>query len=445
MRFGVRTTSQSSPIDGLKDATWRASFHSAPMLLLLDSFEHLLGAVPFVVELLQIDAPLKVLVTSREPLHLYEEHEVPVLPLPRPDPARTTSLDTLARNAAVKLFVERAAASKPDFALTSENARAIAEICNRLDGLPLAIELAAARVKTLPPAAMLGRLESRLQILTGGARDLPARQQTLRAAIAWSHDLLGEAEQRLFRRLSVFVGGCTFEAAEAVADTKQDLGVDIIDGIESLVNKSMIQLSEHPDGETRVTMMETVREYALERLVASGEDGAVRKSHAAYFLVLAEEAAAALEGADQPIWLERLDRDRDNVRAALEWLSGPRNAAWGLRLATAHAAVLGGPGAVRGGPQRLAAMLALPRRPRDPPRGRRRCLRRRCWPAAARLQTGPDFLNEATRIYRELGDRQGAAIVLNAMAVNHMERAIRRGHDGCSRKRWRCGWRWATT
>ncbi len=264
---GVSTSSQSPPIDGLREHL-TLDPQAAPMLLLLDSFEHLLGAVPFVADLLTIDAPLKILVTSREPLHLYGEHEVPVPPLPRPDPGGTTSLDTLSRNPAVMLFVERAMASKPDFVLTSENARAIAEICNRLDGLPLAIELAAARVKTLPPAAMLGRLESRLQILTGGARDLPARQQTLRAAIAWSHDLLGEAEQRLFRRLSVFIGGCTFEAAEAVADTKQDLGVDVIDGIESLVNKSLLQLSEHPDGETRLTMMETVREYALECLVA---------------------------------------------------------------------------------------------------------------------------------------------------------------------------------
>ncbi len=149
------------------------------------------------------------------------------------------------------LFVERAQAAKPAFALTSENARAIGEICNRLDGLPLAIELAAARVKTLPPSALLGRMETRLQILTGGARDLPARQQTLRGAIAWSHDLLGEAEQRLFRRISVFIGGCTFEAAEAVADTKRDLGVDIIDGIESLVHKSLLQLIESQDDEAR--------------------------------------------------------------------------------------------------------------------------------------------------------------------------------------------------
>jgi predicted ATPase len=199
---GIRGGAEQ-PLDALRD---QLSSVVEPTLLLLDSFEHLLDAVPFVVELLGIPAPIKILVTSREPLRLYEEHEVPVPPLPRPDPAAPSSLDSLARNAAVMLFVERATASKPDFRLTSENARAIAEICNRLDGLPLAIELAAARVKTLPPAAMLGRMESRLQLLTGGARDLPARQQTLRGAIAWSHDLLGEHEQRLFRRLSSSAG-----------------------------------------------------------------------------------------------------------------------------------------------------------------------------------------------------------------------------------------------
>jgi tetratricopeptide (TPR) repeat protein len=342
--------------------------------------------------------------------------------LPRPDPLRTTSLDTLARNPAVMLFVERATASKPDFALTSENARAIAEICNRLDGLPLAIELAAARVKTLPPSAMLGRLESRLQILTGGARDLPARQQTLRAAIAWSHDLLGEAEQRLFRRLSVFIGGCTFEAAEAVADTKQDLGVDVIDGIESLVNKSLLQLSEHPDGETRLTMMETVREYALERLVASGEDGAVRKSHAAYFLVLAEEAANELEGVDQAMWIDRLDRDRDNARAALDWLIRSANAGWGLRLATAMLRYWEIRELFSEGRQRLAAVLALPQAAERPAARAKALFAASVLASAQRdYKPGLTFLNEATEIYRELGDKQGTAVALNARGVNHIE------------------------
>ena len=321
------------------------------------------------------------------------------------------------------LFVERAQAAKPAFALTNENARAIGEICNRLDGLPLAIELAAARVKTLPPSAMLGRLESRLQILTGGARDLPARQQTLRGAIAWSHDLLGEAEQRLFRRISVFIGGCTFEAAEAVADTKRDLGVDIIDGIESLVHKSLLQL--HRVARTTrpaLAMMETVREYGIERLVESGEEDAVRKAHAAYYLVLAEEAANALEGTDQPIWLDRLDRDRDNVRTALDWLLRAKNADWGLRLASALLRYWELRELFAEGRQRLSALLALPGSA-APSAARAKAVF-----AAGVLAGGQrdyrgevPLFNESLEIYQELGDRRGMAIAMNAIAIVHKD------------------------
>jgi predicted ATPase len=374
--------------------------------------------VPFVVDLLKVAAPLKVLVPSREPLHLSGEYEVPVAPLPRPDAERTTSLESLAANPAVVLFVERAQAAKPAFTLTSENARAIGEICNRLDGLPLAIELAAARVKTLPPAAMLGRMESRLQLLTGGARDLPARQQTLRGAIAWSHDLLGDAEQRLFRRIAVFIGGCTFEAAEAVADTKRDLGVDIIDGIESLVHKSLLQLIESQDDEARLAMMEVVREYCLERLVESGEEDAARKAHAAYYLVLAEEAANAIEGADQPIWIDRLDRDRGNLRAALDWLTRTGNAEWGLRLASALLRYWELRELFVEGRRRMSALLALPGAAASTP------LRAKALFAAGALAAGQrdyrsemPLFNESLQIYREHGDRQGMGIAMNAIAI----------------------------
>jgi predicted ATPase len=410
-----------SPLDALAGHFTRTD---APPLLLLDSFEHLLDAAPFVVDLLNVPAPITVVVTSREPLHLYEEHEVPVPPLPRPDAAPTTPLDVLARNAAVMLFVERATASKPDFALTSDNARTIAEICNRLDGLPLAIELAAARVKTLPPAAMLGRMESRLQILTGGARDRPARQQTLRGAIGWSHDLLGDAEQRLFRRLSVFVGGCTFEAAEAVADARQDLGLDVLDGLDSLVNKSLLQLVEQPDGHARVRMMETIREYGSERLGTSGEEQDVRKAHAAYFLVLAEEAAPALQGADQAMWVAALDRDLDNIRAALGWLLATGHASWGLRLATAMLRYWEIRELFAEGRRALAAMLALPGA------AARNAARARAVFAAGALaeaqrdhRAGRALFGEALAIHRELGDQQGMAVALNALAVGYKELA----------------------
>jgi predicted ATPase len=412
---GVRSSSQSPPLEAIADHLLQSG---KATLLLLDSFEHLLGAVPFVVDLLKIAAPLKILVTSREPLHLSGEHEVPVAPLPRPDAERTTSLESLAANPAVVLFVERAQAAKPAFALTSENARAIGEICNRLDGLPLAIELAAARVKTLPPAAMLGRMESRLQVLTGGARDLPARQQTLRGAIAWSHDLLGEAEQRLFRRISVFIGGCTFEAAEAVADTKRDLGVDIIDGIESLVHKSLLQLIEHPDDESRIATMDTIREYGIERLADSGEEQAVRKAHAAYYLVLAEEAANAIEGADQPMWIDRLDRDRGNLRAALDWLTRTGNAEWGLRLASALLRYWELRELFVEGRRRFAALLALPGASSNAP------LRAKALFAAGALAAGQrdyrsqmPLFHESLQIHRDLGDRQGMGVAMNAIAI----------------------------
>ena len=412
---GVRAGAQASSVDMLVEHLAHVVL-PGPAILVLDGFEHLLAAVPVVVALLKI-APLKILVTSREPLHLYGEQEIPVGPLPRPEVGRTFSLETLAQNAAVRLFVDRATASKPDFALTSENARAIAEICNRLDGLPLALELAAARVKMLPPAAMLGRLESRLQVLTGGARDLPARQQTLRGAIAWSHDLLAEAEQRLFRRISVFVGGCTFEAAEAVADTKRDLGMDVIDGIESLMHKSLVQLNELPEGEPRLTMMETIREFGLERLRDAGEDAAVRKAHAAYHLVLAEEAANAIEGADQPIWLERLDHDRHNIRVALDWLIRAGNADWALRLGAALVRYWELREMFVEGREWLAAILALPGA------ATRSAARAKAVFAAAVLaasQRDDDtltFFSEALEIYRELGDSQGMAAALNGLAV----------------------------
>jgi predicted ATPase len=421
--LGVTKSPDGSLLDAIREHLVRAR-GGAATLLVLDGFEHLLGAVPFVVALLKIDAPLKIVATSREPLHLYGEHEVPVHPLPRPESGPTVPLDVLARNPAVMLFVERATTAKPDFKLTSDNARSIAEICNRLDGLPLAIELAAARIKTLPPAAMLGRLESRLQILTGGARDLPERQQTLRGAIAWSHDLLTEPEQRLFRRIAVFVGGCTFEAAEAVADAKQDVGVDVIDGIESLLNKSLVQLVEQPDGEPRLTLLETVREFGRERLAESEEGPWVRKAHAAYFLVVAEEAAGAMDGPDQGFWLQRLDRDRDDIRAALEWLTRAQQADWGLRLAAAMLRYWELREQFTEGRARLKALLALPTA-LAPTTTRAKAVfaagvlaaLQRDYPASAPLY------EEALGIYRQLGDDRGAAVACNALALLQRERA----------------------
>ena len=223
----------------------------------------------------------------------------------------------------------------PGFAITPENAAAIHEICLRLDRLPLAIELAAARTKLLSPNAILDRLQNRLQLLTSGALDLPERQQTLRNAIDWSHDLLNEAERKLFRRLSVFVGGCTLEAAEAVCDTSRDLGIDLVDGLSSLVDKNLVQHTGRAEAAPRFAMLETIREYALDCLADSGEQPAVRRTHAAYCLVLAEEGNPALSPEDRARWLAQCDVEIDNFRSALDWLFQTPDPDWGLRLCMA--------------------------------------------------------------------------------------------------------------
>ena len=290
------------------------------MLLVLDNFEHVLPAATFVAELLRTAPRLRLLVTSRAPLHLRAEHEYPVPPLALPSTDVLPPLSTLAQCAAVALFVERAQSVKPDFALTETNARAVAEICTRLDGLPLSIELAAARSKLLPPQAMLARLGRRLPLLIGGARDLPARQQTLRGAIAWSHDLLDKTEQRLFRRLSVFVGGWTVQAAEAWCNPSADRSIEVLDGIASLLDKSLVRQDVPTDSEPRFGMLETIREYGLDQLEASGEGPEMRDRHLDYYLALAEDADAGLLGPQQVSWCDRLEAEHDNIRAALGWV-----------------------------------------------------------------------------------------------------------------------------
>jgi non-specific serine/threonine protein kinase len=287
---------------------------SRRLLLVLDNFEHLLSGATLVARLLAAAPGVTALVTSRAPLHLSAEREYAVEPLEVPVFTSLPPLDELGRAPAVELFVERARAVKPSFALTADNARAVAEICQRLDGLPLAIELAAARVKVLAPAAMLERLDNRLKILTGGARDLPGRQQTMRGAVAWSYDLLDEGERALFSRLAVFAGGATLGAAEAVCGWD---GLDVLDTVSSLVDKSLLRQRDDEDGEARFTMLEVVREYALEQLEASGEAAAVRLEHARYFQRFAVAASPGIRGADQAVWVGRLAREDQNLVAAL--------------------------------------------------------------------------------------------------------------------------------
>ncbi len=326
--LGVREAGDESLIERLK-----AVLRSKRLLLLLDNFEHVIGAAPIVTDVLETCPDVTILVTSRVRLRVSGEREVPVAPLGLVARDRHLSLTDVATSAAVHLFVARAEAVQPDFVLTPENAGAVAEICRRLDGLPLAIELAAARVKVLPPAALLARLGHRLPLLTGGGPDHPERQQTMRAAIAWSHDLLSPEEQALFRRLAVFVGGFTLEAAESVVRGPGEPGIDLLEGVASLVDKSLLRQDVGPGGEPRFTMLETVREFALEQLAASGEDAAIRERHASWCLALMEAAGGDLDtGRAQAAWLARLEAELDNLRAALAWFNAADDPVNVLRL-----------------------------------------------------------------------------------------------------------------
>jgi predicted ATPase len=416
--LGVRETGNQSAQESMKDYLGGLA---QPMLLLLDNFEHILAAAPVISDLLSVGPKLKIVVTSQSPLHVYGEHEFPVPPLALPDPKSLLPLDVLSRLPAIALFVERARAVKHEFALTHENAPAVAAVCARLDGLPLAIELAAARIKLLTPSAMLTRLESCLNLLTGGARDLPTRQQTLRGTVDWSYGLLNPAEQTLFRRLSVFLGGCTLEAVEAVCDTAGDLGLDVLDGVASMVDKSLAQQVEQAAGEARFVMLSTIREYALERLAASDDVATTRRSHAAYYLVLAEEGA--LEAAAHPEWLDRFEAEHDNFRAALEYLVKTGDADWGLRLGTALFHFWETREYLTEGRSRIARLLALEGAAARPK------LRSRLLFCAAVLAGEQGDYNSAHQLFEdsletclELNDNRGVAVALNALAVNARDR-----------------------
>jgi len=419
--LGIREGGPQSPLEVLKQNLQDPL--RAPMLLVLDNFEHLVRAAPTVADLLAISPHLKIMVTSREALHVYGEHEFPVPPLMLPDVRSMPPVEALSQYPAVALFVQRAVAVKPDFDLTRENAPAVIEICARLDGLPLAIELAAARVKVLSPSSLLARLASRLQLLTGGSRDLPQRQQTLRAAIDWSYDLLTAPEQKLFRRLSVFVGGCSLEGAEAACDTRGDLGLDLLDGVASMVDKSLVQQIDLATGESRFVMLETIREYGLEKLATSGEEALTRRAHAAYCLVLAEEEATERSGADEAEWLERFALEHDNFRAALEWLTKTRDAEWGLRLCAALFRFWETREFLAEGRDRLGKLLKLPVAA-APTKTRERAT----FVAGVLASEQADYassdalFSESLDIARRLGDKQGVAVSLNGLAVNARHR-----------------------
>jgi predicted ATPase len=385
------------------------------MLMLIDNFEQVASSAPLVRELLDECPDLTILVTSRLVLHMYGEREFPVPPLPLPDddhgPARLLSC------ASVALFVQRAASAAPGFTLSERHVSPVAEICRRLDGLPLAIELAAARIKILPPAELLARLEHRLDLLGDAAHDRPARQQTLRRAIDWSYYLLPPAEARLFRRLSVFVGGCTLESIEAVCNAPEDLGIDVLAGVTALVDNSLLIPRTAGEDQSRFFMLETVREYAGERLEDSGDAPATRRAHAAYVLVVAEEETPQMTPAAREAWLQWCDREHDNIRTAIQYLIASGEAEWGVRLGGALFRFWEAREHLTEGCESAAALLAIPFEP-PASRARARALCHACLLAdmLGDRETAQVEAREAYAIFQQLGDTEGMATTLHALA-----------------------------
>ena len=328
------------------------------MLLVLDNVEQVVEAASAVSRLLDAAPGLTLLATSRVPLHITGEQEFPVPPLALPDLTRSDDLESLAGNEAVTLFVQRAAGVRPGMRLTADNAATVAEIAVKLDGLPLAIELAASRANLLAPGAILARLGTSLSLLTTGSADLPERQRTLRSTIEWSHDLLEAEHQRLFARLGTFSGGWTLEAAEVICGS--DLDLTVLDGLATLIDHSMVRSTEAGDGELRFTMLETIREFAVERLALSGEGDDLKRAHAEQFRNLAEEAELRLTREDRAVWLTRLEAENDNLRAALDWAERTDDPDTGLRTASAIWRFWQQRGHLSEGRARLERLLAMP-------------------------------------------------------------------------------------
>jgi predicted ATPase len=403
--LGLRERPGESLID-----TVAGHLRTRTTLLVLDNLEQLLTSAPLIARLLETAPRLVILATSREPLRLRGERDVPVAPLRvAPLGGRIAPQEALAFPA-VRLFVERAAAARPGFAVTAENVTAVVAICRQLDGLPLAIELAAARVLLLPPAALLARLGKSLSLLTGGQRDLPARQQTLRATIAWSHDMLTPSERLVFARLAVFAGGCTLDAAEAVVAAGGGVESDLLDAIEGLIQKSLLRHGADPEAEPRVSMLETIRELALEQLTSQPENGAaVHAAHAAYFRQL---LTTAIDSDDEVAAYDALEIESGNLRAALDWHDGRGEAVAALELAADLRWFWWVRGHLREGQTRLER--TLDRSPTAPPALRATALSGLgvLLEASGDSKRAKTYHEEALALYRDLGDELGVADAL---------------------------------
>jgi predicted ATPase/DNA-binding CsgD family transcriptional regulator len=430
--IGLREAGDRPLLEQLQDA-----LQEQHLLLLLDNFEQVLTAAAELADLLAFCPYLHLLVTSRSALHLSGEFEFTVLPLAVPDLEHLPLREDLAQIPAMALFLQRAQAIQPSFQLTSANARTIAEICVRLDGLPLSIELVAARVKLLPPQALLSRLSHRLTVLTSGARNLPTRQQTLRGTIQWSYDLLNTPEQRLFRVLAVFSGGCTLEAVATVMQatdttnhTSSDLKMEVFEEVASLLDKSLLLQTEREGEEPRFVMLETLREYGWEALAARGELSDARREHAAYYVRLAGEAEPQLVSSEQAQWLERLEREHENLRVAVAFLIEQGEMEVALQLAASLWHFWWMHGHLREGRDLLEQLLAA-------------CRANVAAPLRAKALLGTGMLlceqgyfvqaealcQDGLRLFRELEDRRG--MILSLWALGRV--AYKRGQYAAAR------------
>jgi predicted ATPase/transcriptional regulator with XRE-family HTH domain len=386
------------------------------LLLLLDNFEHVLEAAPAVAEILTVCPGVKVLATSRAGLHIRGEWLWPVSPLAAPETGPWVSLESAAQFPAVELFVDRARAVQPTFALSETNAGDVCRICADLDGLPLAIELVAARSRTLTPAELVDRLGDRLALLTDGPRDVPPHQRTLRGTIDWSYHLLSPAEQVVFAWLSVFVGGCSLHAAEEVAGPA-DLPVPVADAVAALADKNLLRIEEGPDGQRYAVMLATIREYALERLESSGDAGPIRERWAAYYLELAQTATEQLGGEQQGRWLRQLDAEQHNLRAVLGWYTEHGNAGDALRMIAASWRFWHIRFRQAEGLRWVEQVLTMPGHQDE--RVRAEVLCGAGWLAVDQYDRGlaNSFFTESLAAYRKLGDQRGMADALHGVGT----------------------------